>query len=122
MTTSVLDTINALFIAQEISPNIAYGVHELAAEYVAKHSKPGVSPSEFQDYLFNEFGISDYLIATIILDGGIGNVEIEPELEGTKGENEFLDNLKSIDAIIWGKYQQYKTLALTAYLRLRQDS
>lgn len=110
------DTIESLYIAQEISVLDAYGIHELAGDYIRQHERGGgVSPSDFQDLLIREFSISDYLIATIVLDGEIGNVEYEENDEGD--EEQILSNLRSIDAIIWGKHQQHKTLAVTAYLR-----
>jgi len=90
-------------------------MYKLAAHYISVNSGDGVSPSEFEDYLIRDFGISDYLIATIILDGEIGNIEIAAE--SVEEEEEILQNLRAIDAILWGKYQEHKTLSLTAVLR-----
>jgi hypothetical protein len=115
MTFTLADTVEGLLIAHEISAKDAYGVHELAGNYHHEHRNSGVSPSDFQDLLKREFGISDYLIATIVLDGEIGNVEYDEDNE--EEAEQIVANLRAIDAILWGKHQQQKTLSLTTCLR-----
>ena len=115
MTTTALDAIGALCVAQKLSPAEVYNMYELAAHYISVNSGDGVSPSEFEDYLIRDFGTSDYVIATILLDGEIGSIQIAAESE--KEEAEILEYLRSIDAILWGKCQQHKTLSLTTVLR-----
>lgn len=90
-------------------------MYKLADHYIVDKSGDGISPSEFEDYLIRDFGTSDYLIATIILDGEIGNIQVAAESD--KEEAEILQYLRAIDAILWGKCQQHKTLPLTAVLR-----
>lgn len=115
MTFTLSDTVEGLLIAHDISTMDAYGIHELAGNYNYKHQDSGVSPSDFQDLMEHEFGISDYLIATIVLDGNIGNVEYDEDNE--EEAKQIVANLRAIDAILWGKHQQQKTLSLTACLR-----
>jgi hypothetical protein len=115
MTFTLADTVEGLLIAHEISAMGAFGIHELAGNYNREHQNSGDSPSDFQDLLEREFGISDYLIATVVLDGDIGNIEYDEDNE--EEAKQIVANLRAIDAILWGKHQQQKTLSLTACLR-----
>jgi hypothetical protein len=115
MTFTLSDTIESLLISHEISAKGAYDIHELAGDYNYRRRNSGVAPSDFQDLLESKFGISDCLIATILLDGEIGNVEYDEDDE--EESEQILVNLRAIDAILWGKHQQHKTLPLTSVLR-----
>lgn len=111
------DTLSA---AQNITPEDAFALYQLADIFQGKNDC--CSPSDFSDYIERESGISDYFIATIVLDGGIDAlIEDDSEDFKDKGDHEvFVQNLRFVDGILWGKYLLYKSLERT--LPLRQNS
>ena len=112
------DSLESLFIAQEVEPRVAHGMWEVTRKYEDKYADSGVSPSDLEDHLSHEFGVSDYLISTILLDGEISNIQFEETEDSTPEEEElFYKTLKLVDLILWGKFQDFASREQTNHIR-----
>tara|TARA_B100001175_G_scaffold280567_1_gene258453 strand:+ start:467 stop:784 length:318 start_codon:yes stop_codon:yes gene_type:complete len=68
---TISDLSSDLKIAKNLSDDQVKNLYDLSEKY--QLGKSNVSPSEFDDYLPEVIGFSNYTIATLVLDGESGN-------------------------------------------------
>ena len=97
-----------LSIAANLEPSIAFGMWELAEKYQNGCRNTGISPSDFETYLFRSYGITDYLLSVILVDGETGNIPFNQESADSSDDDEtYFGVLQDILSILWSKSQQY---------------
>ena len=97
-----------LSIAANLEPSIAFGMWELAEKYQNGCCNTGISPSDFETHLFRSYGITDYLLSVILVDGETGNIPFNQEYADSSDDDEtYFGVLQEILSILWSKSQQY---------------
>ena len=97
-----------LSIAADLEPSIAFGMWELAEKYQNGCRNTGISPSDFETHLIRSYGIADYLLSVILVDGEIGNIPFDQESADAADDDKiYLGLLQDILSILWTKSQQY---------------
>jgi len=99
---------HTLSIAANLEPSIAFGMWGLAEQYQNRCRNTGISPSDFETHLFRSYGIADYLLSVILVDGEIGNITFDQEsADSSDDDEEYFDVLQDILSIMCTKSQQY---------------